>query len=403
MPELILSILNTIGTVLMWGVLIYFIYTVSYSFVLSVGGYFYRLSPSHKEENLTNKIIVLIPAYKEDQVIVEAAQHAISHKYPNEKFDVVVVADSLQQETLDRLALIDELKVIKVEFDISTKVKALNTAFSKLQERYDIGVILDADNIMEKGFLANISTYYSKGYLAIQGQRVAKNKNTSMAVLDGLSEAINNHIYREGTSAFHLSCSFIGSGMAIDYNLMKSTLAQMDSVGGFDRDLEVKLIGKGKKVYYLKNAIVYDEKVEDTKVFANQRKRWIYSQYNYLFKEFVPGIKQLLKGNFVYFNSAVLRNIQLPRLINIGLLFILAIMSFIFPSLLVFPFSIWLSLLVILVLSNVMAIPRSFYGKELVIAILSLPKVFFIMFLLLFKLRGSNKSFIHTPHNKLSK
>ena len=402
MPELILSILNSIGTALMWGVLFYFIYTVSYSFILSIAGYFYSTKPS-TESDLSNKIVVFIPAYKEDEVIVEAAQEAISHNYPKEKFDVVVVADSLKQETLDRLALLDGLKVVEVKFDVSTKVKALNTAFRKLKNQYDIGVILDADNIMEEGFLANVSTYYSKGYLAIQGQRVAKNKNTSMAVLDGLSEAINNHIYREGTSALHLSCSFIGSGMAIDYKLMTSTLEQMDSVGGFDRDMEVKLVGKGVKVYYLKKAIVYDEKVENTKVFANQRKRWIYSQYNYLFKEFVPGIKQLLRGNLVYFNSAVLRNVQLPRLINIGLLFILAIISFFAPLLLVFPFTIWLSLLIVLVFSNVIAIPRSFYGKELLVAILSLPKVFFIMFLLLFKLRGSNKSFIHTPHNKMTK
>lgn len=401
MIEQITLIVYAIASILVWIAFIYFFYTVSYSFILSVAGYFYK-TPLFLEKTSAKKIAIFIPAYKEDGVIIEAAQAAIDHNYPNDKFDVIVIADSLQKITMDKLTTIDRLIVMNVDFENSTKVKALNFAFSKVNDSYDIGVILDADNIMQEGFLNKINSFYVQGHLAIQGQRVAKNKNNSMAILDGLSEAINNHIYREGTASLGLSCSFIGSGMAIDFNLMKSTLNQMGSIGGFDRDMEVRLIDKGHTVKYLKNAIVYDEKVESSKVFANQRKRWIYSQYLYLFKEFIPGIKQLLKGNFSYFNSAVLRNVQLPRLINIGLLFIIAIGALIIPGFAAFPFFIWASLLVVLVLSNAMAIPKSLYNLELGKALLSLPKVFFIMFLLLFKLRGANKKFIHTPHTKVS-
>ena len=284
MIDQISAIFGVIYFSLEWIVLSYFIYTVSYSFILSIGGFFYR-SPSVRENYDLKKILVLIPAYKEDEVIIDVAQAAVTHNYRPDKFDVVVIADSLKTETHERLASIESLTVIKVDLKISTKVIALNEALNKINKIYDIGVILDADNIMKEGFLSNISSCYNQGECAIQGQRIAKNKDSSMAVLDGLSEAINNHIYRQGTSALGLSCSFIGSGMAIDYSLMKLTLIQMGSVGGFDRDMEVRLIGKGYKVKYLKNAIVYDEKVENTKVFANQRKRWIYSQYLYLFKE----------------------------------------------------------------------------------------------------------------------
>jgi cellulose synthase/poly-beta-1,6-N-acetylglucosamine synthase-like glycosyltransferase len=402
MLELISSIVNWIGLIAAWTILIYFIYTVSYSLILSLSAFMYRL-PDLNKKIAKARIAVLIPAYKEDEVIIAAALQAINHNYPSDKFDVVVIADSLHKETLDQLDQIERLIVVKVEFDKSTKVKALNEALSKLDTTYDIGVILDADNLMHEGFLFNISSCYTKGHLAIQGQRVAKNKGTAMAFLDAVSEAINNHIYRQGTTALGLSCSFIGSGMAIDFNLMKSTLSQMDSVGGFDRDMEVRLIGKGYKVYYLKNAIVYDEKVENTKVFANQRKRWIYSQYRYLLNEFMPGLKNLFKGDIVYFNSSVLRNIQLPRLINLGLLFITVLFSIFFPAALPFLDIVWLGLLVLLVFSILIAIPRSFYNKDLLYALLSLPKVFVIMFLLLFKLKGSNKTFIHTPHGNLNK
>lgn len=396
MIEQISYLASIIGNVIVWAVFVYFIYTVSYSLILSIAGYFYRISNT-KDHELYHKIAVLIPAYKEDEVITGIAQKAAVHNYPKDKYDVIVIADSLRPQTLEKLESIEGVKVVTVDFEVSTKVKALNHALGVLNDKYEIGVILDADNIMQDGFLNEINAYYNQGNLAIQGQRVAKNKNNSMAILDGISEAINNHIYREGTVALGLSCSFIGSGMGIDYNLLKTTLLEMDSVGGFDRDMEVRLIGKGHRVKYLKSAVVLDEKVANTKVFANQRRRWIFSQYHYLFKEFMPGMKKLFQGNFVYFNSAVLRNIQLPRIINIGLLFLLTVVSIFLPFA-GFSYVVWLVLFTLIVFSNIIAIPRSFITKEFFLAVLSLPKIFLVMFLLLFKLKGANKKFIHTPH-----
>ena len=90
------------------------------------------------------------------------------------------------------------------------------------------------------------------------------------------------------------------------------------------------MLADGIKVYYYKEANVLDEKVHKSAVFENQRKRWISSQYHYLAKYFSKGVAELMAGNFTYFNSAVLRNIQLPRLINLGLLGLLTALLFFF-------------------------------------------------------------------------
>jgi len=380
-------------------ILVYFFYTVLYSLLFSVGAFFYRTRK--KQGNEPTNIVVLIPAYKEDAVILETAINAVNHNYPSQYYKVVVIADSLMPETIARLGEVDHLLTIEVQFENSTKVKALNKALAEITMPFECAVILDADNIMETGFLQLVSDSYREGHKAVQGQRVAKNKNTSMAVLDGVSEAINNRIYRQGTTALGFSCSIIGSGVAVDFTLLKETLNEMKSIGGFDRDMEVRLIAKGIKVHYLKDAIVLDEKVDSSSVFKNQRKRWIYSQYHYLWTELKPGFKRLIKGDIVYFNSAVLRNIQLPRIINLGLLFLIMILTFLFPVILNYSFKVYAFLLGILILSNVLAIPRRLFNKDLMFAILYLPKVFIIMFSLLFKLKGSNKKFIHTPHDKL--
>jgi hypothetical protein len=97
-----------------------------------------------------------------------------------------------------------------------------------------------------------------------------------------------------------------------------------------------------------------------------------------------------------------LRNIQLPRLINLGLLGLLPIVLFLIRNYLFFGYTVWPSLLALMILSMFFATPKEYYSRELVKAIFKLPGLFFRMFLLLFKLKGANKKFIHTPHGATS-
>lgn len=378
--------------------LLYFIYVVLYTFVCSLAGLFYKSKEGIQQQGNYKKFCVLIPAYKEDAVIIDTAKASLNQTYPKEYFDVVVIADSLQQETLVTLNQLP-INVITVSFESSTKVKAITKALNSLPDNYDYAVILDADNIMEQDFLTKMSDVLATGLRAIQGQRKPKNINTTLSFLDGLSEAINNHIYRQGTVALGLSASINGSGVVFDYQLFKNKITTMDSIGGFDRELELLLLKEGVKVYYYKEAFVLDEKVSKSKSFQNQRLRWISSQYFYLRKYFTEGLTALFKGDFTFFNSAVLRNIQLPRLINIGLLSTLTVVSLFVAPYLQYSYKLWIALFTLNTVAIMMAIPREFWSKKLVTSIFSLPFIFIQMFLLLFRLKGANKKFIHTQHS----
>jgi cellulose synthase/poly-beta-1,6-N-acetylglucosamine synthase-like glycosyltransferase len=375
---------------------VYFIFTTAYALVFAIGGFLIPKKVKTKE-GILNKIAVFIPAYKEDFVIVPVAIEALKQNFPQDKYRVVVIADSLQAATLEKLRNL-AIDVVEVSFEKSTKVKALQVALNTIPSDFDIALILDADNVMEADFLMKINNAYSAGNKVIQGQRVAKNTNTSFAVLDSVSEIINNHIYRKGHSALGMSCSLIGSGMAFDYTVFKETMLEMDSVGGFDREMEVKLLIKGYKSIYLETAKVYDEKIDKVENFGKQRTRWISSQFVYLKKYFVKGCASLLKGDFVLFNSAVLRNVHLPRVMNLGLLFLLTFVHLSFYSF--WPeFALkWLILFVAYLASFVLAVPLSFYNKKFFVAVGSVPQAFVEMTKSFFKLRNANKTFIHTPH-----
>lgn len=164
------------------------------------------------------------------------------------------------------------------------KSRSLNFAFHAVDQNYEIAIIADADNILARNFLTDINSLYNQGYRIIQTQRVAKNLNTPMAVLDGLSEAINNHLFRRGANALGLSSALIGSGMAFPFTLIKEELANIDSAVE-DKALQVALVEKGHKITYQKGTLVFDEKVDSPEAYKNQRRRWIAGQYDTLSRE----------------------------------------------------------------------------------------------------------------------
>jgi cellulose synthase/poly-beta-1,6-N-acetylglucosamine synthase-like glycosyltransferase len=215
--------------------------------------------------------------------------------------------------------------------------------------------------------------------------------------LDACSEGINNNIFRKGANAIGLSSSVIGSGMAFEFETAKQALAEINAVGGFDKPLQLKIVKQGVTIEYLEDALVFDEKVDSSHAFKQQRKRWISSQFIYLRRFFIPSFRQLFRGNLSYFNLAMANNLVLPRAFLLMILPLLIVISFFVSSWAVL-FSILL--LVLYITTMLMALPAELMNRELWIAILRLPKAVAIMFGTLFRMKESNKTFIHTVHTK---
>ncbi len=396
-----MTLLDTLYSVLY----IYMGISVLYALIYSIAGRFGSIKPS-PAYSVENRFAVLIPTYKSDEVILATAKDAAMQKYPKDSYEIIVIADSLQTATIEQLRKIP-VRVIEVSFEQSTKAKSLNYAFEVLPEDdFDFALILDADNIMSRDFLARINGKLNEtGVKAIQGHRVAKNLNTNFAILDAVSEEVNNHIYRRGHRVLGLSSGLIGSGMAFDYMMYKELLKTIDAVGGFDKESELKLLRNRVKIEYAEDALVFDEKVENSEVFGNQRRRWMSAQLHYFRRFFLAGIIDLFtKGNIDFFDKAF-QQFLLPRVLLLGTIILFTFLSIIteLAGFAIGPSAIsWLILLGGWCLGILLAIPASFYNKRTMQAIAQLPKAVMVMFATLFKLRGANKKFIHTPHSAMS-
>lgn len=375
-----------------------------YVLLFSIASLFYKQKKYSDNGNI-KKIAVLIPGYKEDEVIVEVAYAALQQDYPSNLYDVVIIADSFKKETISELKTLPII-VIEVSFDKSTKSKALNKAMAALEREYDIAVVLDADNVMANDFLKKINAAFEHGFIAVQGHRTAKNTNNSWAVLDAISEEINNNIFRKGHRILGLSSAIIGSGMAFKYDYFKSLMATVTAVGGFDKEIELKMLKEGYKIVYLDDALVFDEKIQKAEVFGNQRRRWLSAQLHYFKKDILSACKDLLfKGNIDYFDKAI-QFIQPPRILLLGAVLLCSIgfivVNYFLDNSYVYTYY-WIVLLIACVLSFVFSVPKSFYTIQTLKALVSLPKGMFMMLLSLLKIKGANKTFIHTQHTSSSK
>ena len=260
---------------------------------------------------------------------------------------------------------------------------------------------------MDVDFLTKTNRAFNRGYSIVQGHRIAKNINNSFAILDAISEEINNYIFRKAHRSIGLSAALIGSGMAFDYKLFKEIMFGIDAVGGFDKQLEMFLLKNRYVIEYLEDAIVKDEKVQKSEVFANQRRRWLSAQFIYFGKNIGSALVHLFtKGNVDYFDKVIQMG-QLPRILLLALTGLITVgYAFVFLLFPEFPlllnFYYWGFALLFIILALLLSIPREFYNRSTLHALLTLPKGIVIMMLSMLRFRGANKKFIHTQHGNIS-
>lgn len=381
---------------------LYFSITVFYLFSLSFSGRLFsrRLAranpvPGSSGDSGKKRIAILVAAYKEDGIILSTAASHLALDYPKDFFDVYILADSFREETLTALREM-AVRVLVMSFEKSTKIKSLNSALDRIDKTYDIVVISDADNVLARDFLLKTEASFAAGERVVQGRRVAKNMDTPYALLDACSEAINNHIFRKGPNALGLSAPLIGSGMAFDFSIIRELLRGIDSVVE-DKVLQLRIVRQGLFIRYREDALVFDEKVDSQHAFQQQRKRWVSGQFINLKESFFSSLGQLFRGNVSYFNFGVVNNLVLPRAFLFVLLPALVVAGF-FIS----PFWGIASAIVLFayLFSLSIAIPRVMVNRNLVVALLKLPKAIFVMAGALLQMKKSHKAFIHTVHTK---
>ena len=376
---------------------------VGYLLLYAIASKFYRV-PRFPDARTFRRFVVLFPAYKEDRVIASSVRGFLQQDYPQELFDIIVISDQMQDATNEELRSLP-IRLLIADYRDSSKAKALTMAMESVSgEHYDIVAIMDADNLTSPDFLAEINRAFDNGARSVQAHRTGKNMNTDISVLDGISEEINNGIFRSGHNALGLSAALSGSGMAFEAEWFRKNVRLLETAGE-DKELEVLLLRQRIHTTYLPQIPVYDEKTQKEEAIGNQRKRWIAAQFGIL-RHSLSGLREAVsKGNMDYCDK-ILQWMLPPRLIQLAGVFGL---TFIFTVIGVWQAVQgeghewtaaikWWILSAAQIMAMLLPIPGRVLDKRLGKAILRIPMLALATLGNLFKLKGAYKKFIHTEH-----
>ena len=354
--------------------------------------------PHPASVNSCPSFLVLFPAYHEDSVIINSVEVFLKQDYPVTHYQVAVVSDHMSVETNKHLAQLPIL-LLQPSFEKSSKAKALQYAIETTENDFDYVVILDADNVVNPDFLTKLSQV-ANAREAIQCHRTAKNADNSIAALDGISEEINNSIFRCGHNRIGMSSALIGSGMCFDYQWFKKNVKQLNSAVE-DRELEALLLKQRIFIRYAEDIYVMDEKVSNSDNFQRQRLRWMTGQVQAFFR-MLPYIPQAIITCDVNYIDKTIQQALIPRSILLALVPLFTILS-----LVAFRFSLftllWFLSLLLLITAIFIAIPSQLRNKALLSKAISLPLLTWRMTKNLCHINIGSKEFLHTDHENKSK
>lgn len=373
---------------------VYLFFSVGYLVLFAVASLF-AVKKDLLATDRRHRFLFLIPSYKEDKVIGDTVQAALSQQYPQEYFRVMVISDQMNESTNGHLRSMGA-EVLEIHYEESSKALALQSAIRSCQSDApsDYVVILDADNIIASDYLEQVNRYTQQTQCKVlQTHRTAKNLNTSTAILDAAIEEMNNSIFRKGHIRLGFSSALTGSGMAFDFRWFVRNIIHTHSTGE-DKELEELLLRQGIHIEYIDTLETLDEKVRQPDALRNQRRRWIATQLFLALKMGRNLPTALLNGNGDYLLKTLQAFIA-PRSILLALIgFFSCVLCIFSPASSIK----WWILLILLNGALYLAIPSNMRYKYMSRILRQTPYFVIIMLLNLFHLKGMAQKFNHTQH-----
>jgi cellulose synthase/poly-beta-1,6-N-acetylglucosamine synthase-like glycosyltransferase len=348
-----------------------------------------------KYKTVTSKdfdFAAIVTVHRDTRFIKPLVDSFLKQTYSN--FIVYVVADDCD---ISDLHFADErIKILKPETAFHAKIKSIKYAVDQFVRQHDVLVVFDSDNLVHPNYLQNLNHYFQCGFRAVQTHMLSKNTDTVYAKLDSIGHIYNTFVERQSRMELGLSSSILGLGIAIDTELYKQVMYK-DALGGFDKKLQADVMKIIPQLAFAKDAVVYDEKVDDGATLEKQRTRWIYTYFKYFSINrslLTTGIKQL-NFNCFFFGLTTLRP---PLFMTVGAAFLFMIAGyFVHPLISVA----WALVLFLFVLSFVLIVLTQSSQKGMEKALLFIPVIVFRQVAALLKIKKAKKEFLKTEHVKV--
>lgn len=279
-----------------------------YSVGLSLFGY-KKLTKYYKDHDPEARFLVLVAAHNEEDVIESTLENLKKIDYPENLYDLYVVNDNSIDKTgeiCDQCGVrhIDTIEK-KFEKEGVGKSAGLQYAlrylgFEKLKNKYDMLLVLDADNHVDSNILTEINSQWIDEGKPEAIQTYLDSKNAESTIATGYATAYNitNRFFQLPKKRLGLNNAIGGTGFAVRMDWLINT-------GGFnykslveDLEMSIEIFKSGGRVSWNHFVRIYDEKPDTLKVSIKQRIRWCQGHWYVAFTNGWELLKGFVKSKF---------------------------------------------------------------------------------------------------------
>ncbi|HVM95491.1 MAG TPA: glycosyltransferase family 2 protein [Candidatus Acidoferrales bacterium] len=221
---------------------------------------------------------ILVPACNEEDTLSRLLDSLAAQTYPKDRYMVCVVADNCTDRTAEIARTAGRVQVFE-RFDPVRRSKgyALCWLFEKLAEQglvFDAYVVVDADSVVDPGFLKAMEESIARGAEALQGFHGVLNDDASpSAMMRWWAVSLARHVRCLGRDTMGFSASLTGNGMCFTRPFLQR---QPWRAVGLVEDYEqyLMLVGEGERVRYVADAAVLSLTPETFAGLKMQDVRW---------------------------------------------------------------------------------------------------------------------------------
>jgi len=232
-----------------------------------------------KYRNKNHDFCILIPARNESKVIEGLLKSIKEQTTKINMKDVYVIVEDKNDPTIKITKNYKATPFIRKQLDLKRKgyalMEAIDYILSKNKE-YGAYFIFDADNILDKNYMKEMTKTYDKGYDIGIGYRNTKNGNeNAVAASSSLIFTIINTIGNQNKTENSINSTISGTGFYIRGNWIKKWKTYPFHTLTEDYELSLYASVYNLTTYYNTDAIYYDEQPTNYKQYKTQRVRWI--------------------------------------------------------------------------------------------------------------------------------
>ncbi len=291
---------------------------------------FTRKQGPHKPEVL-HRFAILICARNEAEVIADLIQSIRNQTYDQSLITVFVMADNCTDNTAEIAR--QEGAVVYTRFNKEKVGKgyALEQLLINIEEdypqTYDGFFVFDADNVLDRGFVAAMNRTFSDGYEVITSYRNSKNYGDNWISAGYAlwfireSRYLNNARMLLGTS-----CAVSGTGFLFSRKVIESTNGWRFHLLTEDIEFSVYNILQGRQIGFCADAVLYDEQPVTFRQSWRQRLRWARGFLQVFRKYGFSLFKGVGKGQFSCYDMSM--TVMPAYILTVGLAFVYLIGGF---------------------------------------------------------------------------